>query len=114
MTQWLPCEHILPLHARGVVVHETMRHARDQINSMIEQAEGLAAQQQPALIAQALEKMHTEQQSELQRMQALAAINPNIRDEEIQFLTASTASMQRLLEGAQIRLDAVRVALVTE
>jgi hypothetical protein len=50
---------------------------------MIRQAEQLAGEQEAAIIEMASDQMQTLQQSELRRMQALALVNPNIRQVEI-------------------------------
>jgi ATP-dependent helicase HepA len=54
------------------------------------------------------------QQSELQRLQALATINPNIRQEEIDHLQTQTNDLQHFLSAATMKLDALRVAVITE
>jgi ATP-dependent helicase HepA len=50
----------------------------------------------------------------LERIQALAAVNPNIREEEIRFVRETTERLEHHLNSAQLRLDAIRVAMVTE
>ncbi len=93
---------------------DLIRHARPQISAMISRAEELAEPKKDELIAEAAGKMQTEQVAELQRLQALAAVNPNIRQEEVLYLQETSVSLQRYLQGAQLKLDAVRVALVTD
>ena len=93
---------------------DLIRHARPQISAMITYAEQLADPKKDELVAQAAGKMQTEQVAELQRLKALAAVNPNIRQEEVAYLQQTTVSLQRYLQSAQLKLDAVRVALVTD
>ena len=62
----------------------------------------------------AIENMRAGQQIELGRIQALAAVNPNIREEEIRFVQETTQRLEHHLNNAQLRLDAIRVAMVTE
>ncbi len=93
---------------------DLIRHARPQISAMIGRAEQLAEPKKDELIEHAAGKMQTEQVSELQRLKALAAVNPNIRQEEVQYLQDTAVNLQRYLQGAQLKLDAVRVALVTD
>jgi len=92
---------------------DLVRHARAQISEMVTQAESLADVEMATVSQQAAEKMQIEQAQELQRLKALAAVNPNIRSAEISYLEHATENLQRYLDGAQLRLDAVRVALVT-
>jgi ATP-dependent helicase HepA len=54
-----------------------------------------------------------EQQGELARLEALATINPNIRNEEIDYRKAVAEELLEYLSYTQLKLDAVRVALAT-
>ncbi len=58
-------------------------------------------------------KMKVLQKSELKRLQALAEINPNIDQQEIDHLRDETGDMQHFLNSTHIRLDKLRVAVVT-
>lgn len=91
-----------------------VRHARPQIVSMIKQAEQLADGHQQGIVDDASQLMQTLQQSELQRLQALAEVNPNIRSEEVEHLQAETSELQQFLATATMKLDALRVAVITE
>lgn len=91
-----------------------VRHSRSRIVKMIEHAEQLAAKHEPSIVAAAETQMQNLQQTELQRLQALAEVNPNIRQEEIDHLSADTSELQHYLAAAHIKLEALRVALVTD
>lgn len=91
---------------------EFVRQLRPQLARMIKQAEELAAVQQSELIGAAIEKMQNLQASEFDRMQALAKVNPNIRQEEIDHIDAESKVLKAYLEAAQFRLEALRVAVV--
>jgi len=99
---------------RRHTAQDFMRHARVQIVAMIKQAEKLAGEQEKPIVEAASEKMITLQKSELTRMQALAGVNPNIRQEEIDHLQNETSEMQHYLDSTHIKLDALRVAVVVE
>ncbi|UTW45886.1 RNA polymerase-associated protein RapA [bacterium SCSIO 12696] len=90
---------------------ELVRHARGQISELVEKAEVIAGGQQADLVDQAVEKMQQQQQLELQRLQALAAVNPNIRSEEVAHLQEIIEQLQSYLSGAELRLDSLRVAI---
>jgi ATP-dependent helicase HepA len=81
---------------------------------MIQQAEQLASNQEVSIIEAAKARMHKLQESELQRLQALSEVNPNIRQEEIDHLAAETDELQHHLASAQLKLEAVRLAVTTE
>lgn len=93
---------------------DLIRHARPQITTMIEKAATLAEAKKDGILAIAETSMQTEQATELQRLQALSKVNTNIRQEEIDFLQELGTSAHSYLQRAQLKLDAVRVALVTE
>ena len=81
---------------------------------MIEAAEQLAGKQEQSIVDAAITKMQDIQQSELNRLQALAEVNPNIRQDEIDQLSAETGELQHYLDSAHIKLEAVRIAVVTD
>ncbi len=93
---------------------EFIRHTRAQIVAMIAQAEKLAEKQEQSIVDGANEQMQTLQQQELQRLQALAEVNPNIRQEEIDYLLAETSELQHYLGLSHIKLEALRLAVITE
>jgi len=99
---------------RRHTAQDFIRHTRAKIVTMIEQAERLAAKQESSIIDSAKTRMHTLQQSELQRLRALADVNPNIRPEEIDHLVAETEELQHYLASTHLKLEALRVAVITE
>ena len=99
---------------RMLTAQDVIRHTRTRISAMIEHAQQLAENQKAALVDAARTDMQMLQQTELKRLRALAAVNPNIRQEEIDHLVEETDKLEHYLATAQIRLDAVRVAVITE
>ncbi len=93
---------------------ELVRQTRPRITVMLEHAEQRAAAQKDSISNAAIENMRAGQQIELDRIQALAAVNPNIREEEVRFVRETTERLEHHLSNAQLRLDAIRVAMVTE
>ena len=93
---------------------ELIAHARDQIVTMIGNAEQLSDQHKAKIVGEATELINNEQGSELNRLKALATVNPNIRDEEIHYLEVQQQQLLQHLQHTQIKLDAIRVALITE
>ena len=57
--------------------------------------------------------MHQQFDGETARMKRLAAVNPNIRAEEVSYLEDTRSQLVRYLRGAQLKLDAVRVVIAT-
>ena len=99
-----------PLHN----ARELVRNTRPQITNMIKKVEKLAEEEAATLLEEAIVAMQSEQKNELTRLQALAKVNPNIRQEEIQSLEQLPGILEDHLRQAQVRLDAIRVAMVSE
>ena len=116
LSQILKEKHFIKLgkRVRRHNAQDFVRHTRTQINAMIEQAEQLAGQQEKSIIDAANERMQELQESELQRLQALAKVNPNIRQDEIDYLLAQTGELHHYLDLAHIKLDAIRLAVVSD
>jgi ATP-dependent helicase HepA len=95
------------------VAQEVAKHARSEINAMAANATKLAETEFAPLLAMAKQNALDEQQSALERLQALAAVNPNIRAEEIDYQKESARELMEHLQHMQLRLDAVRVVLTT-
>jgi len=101
--------------AKGTA-QDVVRHTRPQITAMIKQAEELLPQkslqgERGDLVATAIAAMEQSQNRELQRLMALAQVNPNIRQDEIDHIVATTAALKHHMEKAEWRLDSLRVAI---
>lgn len=60
----------------------------------------------------ALDNMARELEDELARLRALANVNPNVRDDELEHLEFRRESLAGYLRNAKVRLDAVRILVV--
>lgn len=65
------------------------------------------------LIDEARSKMTQQLTGELERLEALKAVNPNIRDEELEHLRNQMSELNNYLDGCLLQLDAVRLVLVS-
>ncbi len=90
---------------------DLVRHARPTLTTMVQKAEEITAAKQTELIAEAQAKVSEQLNSELARMRALKEVNPNVRQEEIDYLQQRLAASQHFLGQAKIRLDALRVVM---
>ncbi len=93
---------------------ELVRHARPQINTLIDSAKKHVLTVQQTMIEQAQQKMQHHLSSEIERLKALAQVNPNIRQQEIDYLEQSKQVLAEAINNAQLKLDAVRVAITTD
>ncbi len=91
---------------------DMVKHVRTQVDTLVAHAEAIAEAQQSDLIAEAQRRMAEGQNAELERLQALAAVNSSIRSEEIDYLRESMALSQNYLSHAQLKLNALRLIVV--
>jgi len=109
--------NVLNHHAEKInkrTTQDLIQHARPQIQELIQKSEALATPEQDKIIEQAQQSFSEKAKDDLQRLKALAKVNPNIRKEEITQLEDNQQAVMGYLSNAKLKLDAVRVALVTE
>ena len=90
-----------------------IRHARPQLQDMLAKVEAIEQARLPQIIKEATAAMSEQQNQELQRLRELAKINPNIRQQEIDWLAEETTMLAEYINKAQLRLDSVRVIVAT-
>jgi len=83
------------------------------LRDMLAAGEHLAQRHAPGIIKGA--RVHLQQSlgTEIDRLRALRRVNPNVRAEEITHLEGELADGMAALDAASLRLDAVRVLIVT-
>ena len=91
---------------------DMVKHVRTQVDTLVAHAETIAQTQQVDLITEAQRRMAEGQKAELERLQALAAVNASIRSEEIDYLRESMELSQNYLAHAQLKFDALRLIVV--
>ena len=101
-------------HVNKRTTQELIQHAQPQIQTLVEIAENLSKPQQTKIVQQAQTSMMAEAKADIERLRALAEVNPNIRKEEVEALEENTAALASYLEQARLKLDSIRVALVTK
>ncbi|MCL4154221.1 UNVERIFIED_CONTAM: hypothetical protein GTU68_019372 [Idotea baltica] len=84
---------------------------RSDIESIIEKADALAGEKLPELIEQAQRSNRERLQTEVARLKALQAVNPAIRDEEIQYFTDQISTAEEYLQRASLEVQAIRVLI---
>ncbi|WP_144212662.1 RNA polymerase-associated protein RapA [Shewanella donghaensis] len=65
------------------------------------------------LVEQAREKMTLQLNGELNRLEALKAVNPNIRDSELDYVRNQMTELNGYIDDSQFQLDAIRMVLVS-
>ncbi|EGA65919.1 RNA polymerase-associated protein RapA [Vibrio brasiliensis] len=84
-----------------------------QVHQMIEAGETLIVEKVEAIRKQAQQEMQASLNAELERLQALKAVNPNIRDEEIEAIDEQIKQLTGYISQAQYQLDSLRMIVVS-
>jgi ATP-dependent helicase HepA len=84
-----------------------------QIHQMITAGEALIVEKVEAVRAEAQQEMQASLNAELERLQALKAVNPNIRDEELAAIEAQIKELNGYIAQAQYQLDSLRMIVVS-
>jgi ATP-dependent helicase HepA len=99
----------VPSNTAARVIHGYQQPLRDMLTA----SEQLAQQHTPNILAAARTHLQQNLATEINRLQALRRVNPNVRDEEITHLEQQLADGMSALDTASLRLDALRVLIVT-
>ena len=83
------------------------------LHPLFTKGEEIAKGQLDDLLGEARTKMTTQLVAELERLEALKAVNPNIRDEEIDYLRGLMRELSGYMDVCALKLDAIRVVLVS-
>lgn len=89
-------------------------HARQRIERLLKTATSQAEKHLLPMIAVAQQQMQTHTQQEIDRLIQLAKLNPAVHPEEIVELQNLQQQSEIALHSAQLRLDAIRVVIITE
>ncbi|GAJ64570.1 ATP-dependent helicase HepA [Edwardsiella piscicida] len=83
------------------------------VHAMLQSGEALIADQAQALIDAAKREADEALSAELARLESLKAVNPNIRDDELETLEFTRRKVLETLDQAGWRLDALRLIVVS-
>lgn len=90
-----------------------VRAYAELLRNMVVKADTLARERAPELLDSAHRLIRQTLEREITRLEALRKVNPNVRDEEIQFFAEQWKALDMVLEAASPRLDAVRIIITT-
>lgn len=99
----------LPRHAAPAALAEV----REPVAAMEQHSARYAAAELPALIAGAESALARHLETEIARLNALRAVNPAIRADEIAFFEHQLAASRAALQQASLQLQALRVVIAT-
>ncbi|KJG16254.1 RNA polymerase-associated protein RapA [Photobacterium angustum] len=83
------------------------------IHTLIEHAEREISKELDVVRSQAQAEMENTLRAELDRLQALKAVNPNIRDDELELIESQIIELTNYIEKTQIQLDSLRLIVVS-
>jgi ATP-dependent helicase HepA len=86
---------------------------QQDVHEILTQAEKAIVPEAQAIIAAAKVEAEEKLGAELSRLEALRAVNPNIRDDEVEALESNREQVLESLGDAGWRLDALRLIVVT-
>lgn len=81
----------------------------DLLPGLLEKSRQLASDQGAAITSRACADMTAQLDHEITRLQELKKVNPSVRTEEVDLLVEHRNNLARHLDGARLRLDAVRL-----
>lgn len=91
------------------VAGKVVRAHQDHLRTTLAKSEALAKEKMAVIVAEAGEKMREILDGERERLSALKAVNPNVRQDEIDFLGECRDELASHIASARLRLDAIRV-----
>ncbi len=90
---------------------ELVRHSRAPISKLLDQAEAQVAPLRDQQVSDAKALATADIGREIEHLQDLAKVNPNIREDEVNYLHTRLATSLECLDPASLKLDAVRVII---
>ena len=92
---------------------QLIKALKSQITPLVAKAEIHGTQQIVAIQEKSLTAMQNKLSSEQQRLTALKAINPSVRQEEIDFISQQQDELTHYIDKAQLTFEAIRMIVVT-
>ncbi|MGC9459323.1 RNA polymerase-associated protein RapA [Vibrio genomosp. F10] len=86
---------------------------QNEVHGLIAAGENMVVSKVEQVREQAQKEMSASLNGELERLQALKAVNPNIRDEEIEAIEAQIKELTEYISKAQVQLDSLRLIVVS-
>jgi ATP-dependent helicase HepA len=94
------------------VANKIVKAKKKILKAMLQRSEKYAELKSVKILQQARHNAEELLTKEVNRLKALAKVNPNIRAEEINYYEKHLSALTAVIEGANIRLDAVRAIVV--
>lgn len=92
---------------------QLIKALKSQIGPLVAKAEAHAEKSVNGIQEKSLTAMQSKLNSEQQRLTALKAINPSVRQEEIDFISLQQDELAHYIDKAQLTFEAIRMIVVT-
>jgi len=93
------------------ISHQLIKALQQPLTLAIESSRKLAHQQANQKLHDALQDMHKTLNSEIQRLVDLQKRNPSVRDSEIEFIENQMNALDKVIQGADVQFDALRLVV---
>ncbi len=93
------------------IAAEMVRAGKETIEGMLRKSEVIANKKIQSIVKSAKVLMEQVLSNEIDRLEELKKINPNIREEELLLLENQKIDLDKYMDKAQLRLDAIRIIL---
>lgn len=113
-TRRCPVERLQPLATEldKTTRNRIIRARQEELRAMLERAEVLIQEPAREILDQAEQNMRQQFDNEISRLQHLATINPNVRDDEITQRIEQQSALSSYIKELQPLLDSVRIFIV--
>ena len=95
------------------VALQLVKALKAEVQPLVDKAQAHAEKQIPAVQAKAQEHMTSALGEEFERLEALKAINPSVRQAELDFIKAQQKELSHYIEHAVLTFEATRLIVVT-
>jgi ATP-dependent helicase HepA len=92
---------------------QLIKALKSQISPLVTKAEAHGEQEINSIQKKSLIAMQTKLSAEQQRLTALKAINPSVRQQEIDFISQQQLELTHYIDKAQLTFEAIRMIVVT-
>ncbi|PMR74272.1 RNA polymerase-associated protein RapA [Billgrantia endophytica] len=99
---------------KKAMARDVIRSRHDQLRGLLSQGEVEAERELPSIVEDAQVRMRSELDTELARLEALARLNPAVREEELDAMRRERRELDEAIDGTRLRLDAVRVIVTVD
>jgi len=92
---------------------QIVRGQADTLKQIVDKTNALVDKLATGAVDEAHRQTRDSLQGEINRLRALQRVNPNVREEEIEFFERQWQALNEVIDSARPRLDAVRVVVAT-